>query len=357
MAAGAPLIPEGALGIAALADLIVALLDILALGVLLGLLWTYKHTLGAVIEFIVKHTTLSVFGHSITFLFPLAAANNAILAGMGQAALGLEIAGGRFFHALGVIFGWMVNLFLYTATTMEGAISWFKHVHLPRYAKWAIRAAFPLAWLTKLIAQQIAKALPKVGHIAKDAAHKAVAIPAKIPQALTRRLTKAEKRIAALAAAIAALGGAVIHPGHTLTLPKSWYGLTKRLARLERRMHRAEGWLAAGALAVAMANVLGVTAKCLRSGNVGKVARRLCGLSPRALEDLLGLIADALILANICQVITFLQDGLSFIEPEVTAFITDLETWACYGDTEHPPRLPAVTLYLPAATGTGLYLP
>lgn len=317
MAAGAPLIPEGALGIAALVDLLIALLDILALGVLLGLLWTYKHTLGAVIQFLVDHTTIHTPVGSFSLLFPLDAANKAILAGMGKAALGLEIAGGRFFHALGVIVGWMVNLALYTATTMEHAVSWLTHVHIPRYAKWAIRAAFPLAWLTKLIAQEIAKALPHVGKIAHAAAHDATVIVYRPVKVFGRRLTKTEKALAALATAIAALGGHVIHPGHTLSLPKSWYGLTKRLSRLERRMKRAEGWLAAGALAVAMANVLGVSARCLRSGNTGKAVRRICGMDTNLLESLL---ADSLAIAGLISVVEF-ANGLREIEDEAVAIL------------------------------------
>jgi hypothetical protein len=354
---GVGLVPEGALGVAALADLLVALLDILALVVLLGLLWTYKHTLGAVIQFLVDHTRIHTPFGSFSLLFPLDIANNNILHGMSQAALALEVAGGRMFHALGVIFGWMVNLALYSATTMAHAVDWLKHVHIPKAAKWAALVAFPPALIAKLIRDAVAKELPHVGRQAKAVAHAATVVVYRPVKAFGRRLTRTEKAVAGLAAAIAALGGHVIHPGHTLTLPKTWYGLTKRLARLEKRMHRAEGWLAVGTLAVVMGQVLGVSARCLRSGNVGKVARRLCGLSPRALEDLLGLIADALILANICQVITLLQEGLSFIEPELTAFVTALETWACYGDTEHPPKLAAVTLHLPAVTGVTLYLP
>jgi hypothetical protein len=357
MAAGAPLIPEGALGIAAIADLLIALLDLLLLGVLLALLWGYKHTLGAVIQFLVDHTRIHLLGHSVSLLFPLELANNNIQSQMSTAALGLEVAGGRFFHAFGVIVGWMVNLALYSATTTAHAVEWLKHIHIPKAATWAALIANPPALLARLIRAAIAKELPRVHRQAKAVAHDATTVIYRPVKAFGRRLTKTEKALAGLAAAIAALGGHVIHPGHTLSLPKSWYGLTKRLARLERRMHRAEGWAAAGVLAAAMANVLGVSARCLRSGNVGKVARRLCGLSPRALEDLLGLIADALILANICQVITLLQEGLSFIEPEVTAFVTALETWACYGDTEKPPKLAPVALYRPAVTGVSLYLP
>src|SRR5690348_15400371 len=157
---GAPLVPEGALGIAALVDLLVALLDILALVVLLGLLWTYKHTLGAVIQFLVDHTRIHTPIGSFSLLFPLEVANNNILSGMSTAALGLEIAAGRMFHALGVIFGWMVNLALYSASTMAHAVDWLKHVHIPKVAKWAALIAFPPALIAKLIHDGIAKELP-----------------------------------------------------------------------------------------------------------------------------------------------------------------------------------------------------
>ncbi len=281
------------------------------------MLWTYKHSIGALIEFLVKHTTIHTPLGNVPLLFPLAAANNFIMASMSTAALGLEVAGGRFFHALGVIVGWMVNLALYTATTMEHGFSWLRHVHIPKAALWAARVAFPLAWLTKLIAEQVAKAIPHTLKAAKGAAHAADVVIYRYPKAIGRRLTKTEKTLAALAAAIAALGGHVIHPGHTLSLPKSWYGLTKRLARLERRMHRAEGWLAVGALAAVMAQVLGVTARCLRSGNVGKATRSICGMDEGLLQSLLG---DALLIVGAISVVA-VAEGLLAIEDEAVAIL------------------------------------
>lgn len=306
------LIPEGALGIALLADLAIALLDILALGVVLGMLWVYKQTLGAVFKFLIDHTTIHVGPWKVPLLFPLEAADNYVQNAMSVAALGLEIAGGRFFHSLGIIVGWMVNLALFGASTTEHAIAWLKHVHIPDAAKWAARAAFPAAYLTKLIADQVRKLIAHPIRAVKADAH-AVVTTVYVPvKAFGRRLSKAEKRIAALAAAVAATGGLVIHPGHTLTLPKTWRGLTKRISRLEKRMHRAEGWLAAGALAAVMAQVLGVTAKCLRSGNVGRTARAICGLDSNLLTSLLG---DLVAILGVVSVVEFAED-LRTVEDE-----------------------------------------
>jgi hypothetical protein len=100
-----------------------------------------------------------------------------------------------------------------------------------------------------------------------------------------------------------------------LTLPKTWYGLTKRLARLEKRMHRAEGWLAVGTLAVVMGQVLGVSARCLRSGNVGRTVRRLCGMDVGLLEDLL---AGTVLLAGALSVVEFAEE-LRALEDEAVA--------------------------------------
>src|SRR5947207_1855996 len=312
MAAGAPLIPEGALGIAALADLLIALLDILALVVLLGLLWTYKHTLGAVITFLVDHTKIHTPIGSFSLLFPLESANNAILAGMSSAALGLEVAAGRMFHALGVIFGWMVNLALYSATTLQHSVDWFKHIHLPRYAKWAIRAAFPLAWLTKLIAQEVRKILPKAWHIAKAVAHDAAAIARHPVRAIEADIAKIERKVGALARAVGAYAGTLVPPLH-FPHPLKWLrDIRKDITRIHKRLGKLEAGVAAGVFAVTMANVLGVSARCLRKGNVGKAARRVCGMDSTLLDFLL---ADLLAIAGVVSVVTF-AEALREVEDE-----------------------------------------
>jgi hypothetical protein len=320
---GGPLIiPEGATGVAALASFLIALLDIILLLVLLALLWGYKHTLGAVIQFLVDHTRVHTPFGSFSLLFPLEAANNNIIAGMGQAALALEVAGGKFFHASGVMLGWMVSMIHYSAVTTQHAFDWFKHVHVPNAAKWAARVAFPLAFLTKLIADQIRKALSHE----RKATHAATHAVAKAAHAAKTEAHTAEKAVAHVA-----------HVAHAITSPKEvakaattagaiaqdWpIGLKRDLTHLKKRVRAAEKWVAAGALAVAMGNVLGVPGRCLRSGNVGKMARRLCGLDNLIMDALL---ADIAFMAGAISIVEFAK-ALQKAEPLIAtslAYVLD----------------------------------
>lgn len=253
--------------------------------------------------------------------------------------------------------GWMAASAVYPAVAAAQFARWLLHSELPRQ----------ITGRTKHTTQTAEHADATAAKAAKAASDVAKSHPGKVT---ARQVTKIE-RVAmphaeewswinhhwkALQHAVTHPG--VILPGLALPVPLRWFGrTTKQLRAHNRRLARLEKLIGVTAFAAVMARVLGVTPRCLRSGNVGKVARRLCGLTPRALEDLLGLIADALILANICQVITVLQDALAFIEPEITAFITAAEAWACYGNTEHPPDTTAIALNLPPLRPIALALP
>jgi hypothetical protein len=283
----APLIPEGAGGISLVGALALGILAFLAWCVCAGILWGWKNTLGALIDALTSLLTIRAFGVHINFGWPLDKLNNYVQHALSVGVKDTEKAMGLFFHAAGIILGWMVNYMVATARTMEHMLGWLIHVYIPGRASWAASLLYPPALIAKIVRSIIAKELPHVGKVVKAVAHDATTVIYRPVKAFGARLTKAEKRLAALAAAIAALGGAIHLPGPTLSLPKTWRGLTRRLSRAEKRIKRVEGLFAAGVLAVVMANVLGVTAKCLRSGNVGKVARRICGLDVRTLENLL----------------------------------------------------------------------
>lgn len=348
----APLIPEGAGGIGVIGAITVGLLALLAWMVCYGLLYGWKHTFGALIDAITSLLTIHTPLGSINFGWPLDQLNNAVQHALSVGVKDSEKAMGLFFHAAGVIVGWMVNYMLATATVMEHAIGWLIHVYIPGRASWAASLLYPPALIAKIVRSIIAKELPHIGRQAKAVAHDATTVIYRPVKVFGRRLTKAEKAILALAAAVAGLGGHVLHPGHTLSLPKTWYGLTKRLAKLERRMHRAEGWLAAGVLAVAMANVLGISAKCLRGkGNVARVARRLCGLPATAIEDLLGLLVDILIVEDICQVVNLLSQGLTIIEGPIDTLVGVVGGSLCHGDYAAPPNIGPFRLSTPPLTG------
>src|SRR5207244_3718268 len=102
--------------------------------------------------------------------------------------------------------------------------------------------------------------------------------------------------------------------GGVFQLPRAFRDFAKWKERVNKRLTKLEVAAGATAFAVLMANVLGVSARCLRSGNIGKTARKLCGLSSTALNDLLGLLVDVVIFTDICKVIELLNEGLSIIE-------------------------------------------
>jgi hypothetical protein len=148
-----------------------------------------------------------------------------------------------------------------------------------------------------------------------------------------------------------------------LTLPRPlakalpWpFGVTPK--QLFRRFRRVEALLGVTGLAAVMAGVLRIpSAKCLSQGPIGKVARALCGLSSSALEDLLGLLVDALILTDICAVIEALNAGVSLISPLIEDFVSGVDAVLCKEWSPRPPDDHAVTLSLPPVTGLTLSLP
>jgi hypothetical protein len=350
--AGAPLIPEGVAGVAALVDAFIGLLALLGCAVCLGLLFAWRNTLGALIEAITGFLTIKVFGLHVNFGWPLTKVDNVVQAALSRGAHDLEVVAGRFFHALGVILGWMVNFMVATVNTMERAIGFLLHVHLPRYVKWAIRAAFPLAWLTKLVAQEVAKAIPFTKKYAHALVHDVEAELEKFARGIEADATKSKKKLLAALAAIAALGGAIHIPRVHLTLPKAWYGLTKRLAKLERRMHRVEGLLAAGVLAAAMANVLGVTARCLRSGNIGKLARLACGAESWIIRFLEFGTIEAFVATDLCDFSDLLITTAEGLRPALMDFVSVENALVGCHDFDAPRTFTLPPVSLPAPVGS-----
>jgi hypothetical protein len=316
-----PAVPEAVAGGFVAADLILALLAVLAWAVCYGLLSGWNYSLGFLLDKLAGVLSFRVLRVNVDLGGPVRELNHVVRVSLAKGVSTADHAMGLFFYWLGLLIGWMVNFAKLTAQDTLALANWMTHIHLPKYAKWAIRAAFPLAWLTKLIGQEIAKALPKVGHIAKAAATSTVTVVEKIPRAIDRRLTKAEKTLGALAAAIAALGGA-IHLPHPVATPGAvWRGLTKRMVRAERRLRRLEALFGAAAMAAVMANVLGVSVRCLRSGNVGRAARALCGFDKWLLDLLLVGSIEAFIAADLCDFSDLLIAEAESLRPTLMALV------------------------------------
>jgi hypothetical protein len=125
----------------------------------------------------------------------------------------------------------------------------------------------------------------------------------------------------AVAAAAVGAAGAIVLP-HFPAFPIPWRGEIKAL---KKRLTKVEGLLGVTALAIAMSRVLGVSSRCLRSGNVGKMARALCGLPADIFAALLG---GLVVLEGGFSVVAFTQ-ALQSVEDEIvqglTATISELQ--------------------------------
>jgi hypothetical protein len=192
-------------------------------------------------------------------------------------------------------------------------------------------------------------------HVAAHAATKPIEQALTIPHLgeiqWIHRHWKALTAALAFAATIPALPNLWQLP-HGIGIPESW---VRWRTRVDRRLTKVEGIAAAGVMAGLMANVLGVSARCLRSGNVGKMSRALCGAPTRALEDLLGLVADFFILENVCALLPYLETGISAVALPVVELLTVAGSGICAGTAAAPalvgpmPSVPALVFGVSAS--------
>ena len=334
------------------------LLNIVGWCVALGLLYTWNATFHYIFAGIARFLRISTPLGSINLGGWAHTIDHAAQSWLSAWALGNEIMIGKLWHAL----GWSWSQLTGEVAAVSGDLSrfahWITNVHTPALIQhW-------VAYLQRQLnrdytaanarAGQAASAARKAQHDAHHAAQQAGTAATQAKQA-----AKTAHHPGAVATTTA---GAVPHVGSHVTTVPAATDLTAPIGRtirdLKRLARKHEGLFAASVMAGVMANVLGLPNwRCLTRGNIGRLSRHICGLSTRALNDLLGLIADAVILANICHVFTLLEEGLGFIEPEITAFITATETWLCYGDSEAPPETAAPDLLLPSFRPIALSLP
>lgn len=236
-----------------------------------GLLVAWENTLGAVFVDIANALTYDKYFVHIHFGGPFIAANNAVLHKLSSWAESCDAAAGRFWHDVALLQEWATGELAHLARDV-GDMGWsIIHGHIPKAVQRALEIAFPPALLAKLIAGQVAKLLPKATHVAKAEAHAAV-VPLYhyVLQPIRTKVIRLDH------AATAELGS-----------------IARWRPHVNIRLRRLEKLLGAAAFAAAMANVLGVTTKCVRSGNVGKAARAICGLDSSLFAALLAGLAVA----------------------------------------------------------------
>lgn len=347
MAAGA----GGALEVPALGYLVIGLLALCMALTLRGVRAMWVYSFGALFEAIYTGLSFSVLSYNIHLGGWARSLDHSVQNAILNAAKAFDGYAGYFFHGTAVLAEWGVREMEHLAVETLGWARWLQHVHLPGYVKWAVRALVPPWFIYKLAQAAIRAELPRIEKLAHAAVHDVTTVitqRVEIPYAGEWRWI--HRHWKGLTAAVAAAGAIAIPIPHvTPGVGNIWRGFTRRLARIERRLARLEGLLGVAGMAAVMANVLGLRSwRCLTKGPIGKVSRALCGLGTQALEDLLSLLIDALVLTDICKIESLLVDAIPVVQPTFDAIIGGLDAALCHGDYHPPPLMPAQALYLPA---------
>lgn len=120
-------------------------------------------------------------------------------------------------------------------------------------------------------------------------------------------------------------------------------GQIVKLRKIENNTRRHLGPLAfLGLPLAAITTLIGL----LECKNFGKFQRGICAIPGNIFKDLLNLLLDVFILADICEVMTLVQDGFGVVEGPLTDFIGGVGGALCHGDYDPPPAMAVPQLYL-----------
>lgn len=333
--------PEAGAASASLLYMILALVAFLGYIVARGLIATWTHSIGFLLEWLAGELSFSVgkgFAKvDVNLGAPFREVDRLVLTALQNWAAGLEAETAYFFHGSATLAEWTIGQVSGLADDTADAFDWLIHTHLPRISAGKVATAGLAGLVAKMIADQLPKVLSHVTTVIHTVEHDVTHIVTKV---------------------VASAG--TLAPPNPWAFPafhRWWHDLTKWREVTQLRLSRLEKLLGVAGMAAVMANVLGLPNwRCLTRGNVGKTARALCLLSPKALEGLLGLIIDLLVIEDICTIINLMTRALGTVQPLITAFITDATTWACYGKSEHPPALNIPYPDTPPVTGLNFYV-
>jgi hypothetical protein len=281
-----------------------------------GLLATWRYSLGAIFEAI-GGVRISIKWapdiHPFAFLedFSRRVENN-----LTTAAKGYEAAMGFWFHQVARLQLWIAAEVWQLARDSFRFGDFLVTSYIPHRIHDATHALHSTTRTLVKTVTKVERIVVKVPTATKTIARAAIAttIPAVvIPH--VGELKWIHSHWKALTKAVAAAGAIAVFP--PIAIPRIFpriRNLERGDAALRKRLHRVEGLLGAGVFAAAMANVLGLRSPgCLRSGNIGKVARRLCGLDSAILG---GLLAGLIVLEGQISLEDFARELLS-VEQEL----------------------------------------
>ena len=181
---------------------------------------------------------------------------------------GSEIQMAFTWHWMAQAWRWNAGMVQWLAHETDASFEALQRIHMPKWARWLVLGAFP----PLLIARLVKAILPHI--------HAQIVKPIQvIERTLPGKTTTIVRRIGAQA---------IPDVWHIPGFPGVWHGITRRFWRINWRLSRLEKLLTVAGLAAAIGVVMGVKASCLkRNGNIGQVARRICGLDGGLLSALL----------------------------------------------------------------------
>lgn len=303
----------------------VGLLAAVMFVVALGLHGAWVRTFGAIFSALGGVKISLGFGQSVHPLRFLEDASNGVANGFLAIAKGSQHSMGYLFHGAAVIQGWIAKEIVGLATDVLGWGRWLQHVHLPKYVRYALYAAFPPALLAKLIQGH---AIPKIIQAGRATTH-----------AATHAATHTTTRV------MHATAGAIPLPFPWIHVAPRLGALERSASRLARRLRRVEALVGVTALAAAMANVLGLPNwRCLTRGNIGRGARAFCGLDKWLVDFLLLGSIEAFIVTDLCAFTSLLADAARAARPALFTLVeVEGALVTCNGAKPlEPLRLPAL---------------
>jgi hypothetical protein len=289
-----------------------------------GLLIAWSNTFGMMLEGLANALRINAWRIHIDPAGKLREIDHAVVGVLQGYIAASDHAIGFWFHQSARLQGWITDETVKLAQDTLHLGQWLVHSYVPSVVH---DATHLLGRATHTLTHTVTRVERVVVHtpaVAKAAAHAAVA-PLYRTVAIPHlgELQWIHHHWKALTRAAATAGSVALSPG--LAIPKVWHGideLRRSKVLTTKRLHRLEALLGATAMAAAMANVLGVSGRCLRSGNVGRLARSLCGIDSVLLNALLGGLA---VLEGGFSVVA-LAEGLRDVEDELVAGISLLVT-------------------------------
>lgn len=135
-------------------------------------------------------------------------------------------------------------------------------------------------------------------------------------------------------------------------LERAWQAIRARIGKVE---HRVVGL---GAVALVGAVLARVGAGWILCRNWRTAGRAVCRMPTHFLDDLLGLLADFVVITNICTVLPWLETGVSDIAEPVVGALTAAGAGLCDAGRPAPEALRVPALHLPTGPAPlALHLP